>query len=100
MQLPTRGGKTLAGPLRANGFHARIRLPRKNQEPMVYLCPTKQLVSQMIEPAEERYSLTVHGFTGGSAISIQPIRRNIAMPTESQSTNSGLFDRTFSFDDA
>jgi len=37
---------------------------RKNQERVVYLCPTKQLVNQVVEQADEKYGLSVLGFTG------------------------------------
>jgi hypothetical protein len=58
LQLPTGSGKTLVGLLIAEW------LRRKNQERIVYLCPTRQLVYQAVEQAEEKYGLTVLGFTG------------------------------------
>jgi hypothetical protein len=58
LQLPTGSGKTLVGLLIAEW------LRRKNQERVVYLCPTRQLVNQAVEQAEEKYGLTVLGFTG------------------------------------
>jgi replicative superfamily II helicase len=61
LQLPTGSGKTLVGLL-----IAEWRL-RKNRERVVYLCPTKQLVNQVVEQAEEKYGLGVRGFTGSSA---------------------------------
>ncbi|RFC33858.1 MAG: Helicase C-terminal domain-containing protein [Candidatus Nitrotoga sp. SPKER] len=33
---------------------------------MVYLCPTRQLVNQVVEQAHEKYGLTVLGFTGSA----------------------------------
>jgi hypothetical protein len=58
LQLPTGSGKTLVGLMigewRRRKFHEKI----------VYLCPTKQLVNQVVEQAEESYGLTVRGFTG------------------------------------
>lgn len=58
LQLPTGSGKTLVGLLTGEW------LRRKNKERIVYLCPTKQLVNQVVEQAEEKYGLTVLGFTG------------------------------------
>jgi hypothetical protein len=58
LQLPTGSGKTLVGLLIAEWRR------RKNQERVVYLCTTKQLVNQVVEQAEEKYGLTVRGFTG------------------------------------
>ena len=58
LQLPTGSGKTLVGLLIAEW------LRRKNQERVVYLCTTRQLVNQVVEQAEEKYGLTVRGFTG------------------------------------
>jgi DEAD/DEAH box helicase/Helicase C-terminal domain len=58
LQLPTGSGKTLVGLLIAEWRR------RKNQERIVYLCPTRQLVNQVVEQAEEKYGLTVLGFTG------------------------------------
>ena len=60
MQLPTGSGKTLVGPLIAEW------IKRKNRERAVYLCPTRQLVNQVVEQADEKYGLTVNGFTGSS----------------------------------
>jgi hypothetical protein len=58
LQLPTGSGKTLVGLMigewRRRMFHERV----------VYLCPTRQLVNQVVEQAEEQYGLIVHGFTG------------------------------------
>jgi RAD3-like DEAD/DEAH box helicase len=58
LQLPTGSGKTLVGLLTGEW------LRRKNQERVLYLCPTKQLVNQVVEQADEKYGLTVLGFTG------------------------------------
>ncbi|MGH9490381.1 MAG: DEAD/DEAH box helicase [Candidatus Acidiferrales bacterium] len=58
MQMPTGSGKTLVALLIAEW------LRRKNQDRVVYLCPTKQLVNQVVEQAEEKYGLNVRGFTG------------------------------------
>ena len=58
LQLPTGSGKTLVGLM--IGEWRR----RKFQERTVYLCPTRQLVNQVAEQAEEAYGLTVRSFTG------------------------------------
>lgn len=58
LELPTGSGKTLVGLLIAEW------LRRKNGERVVYLCPTKQLVNQVVSQASEKYGLTVLGFTG------------------------------------
>lgn len=61
LQLPTGSGKTLVGLLIAEWRR------RKNSEKIVYICPTKQLVNQVVEQAEAKYGLSVIGFTGRSA---------------------------------
>jgi hypothetical protein len=58
LQLPTGSGKTLVALLIAEWRR------RKNRERIIYLCPTRQLVNQVVEQAEEKYGLTVLGFTG------------------------------------
>ncbi len=60
LQLPTGSGKTLVGLLIAEWRR------RKNQERVVYLCTTKQLVNQVVEQGEEKYGLTIRGFTGSA----------------------------------
>lgn len=61
LQLPTGSGKTLVGLLIAEWRR------RKNNEKIVYLCPTRQLVNQVVTQAEEKYGLSVVGFTGSRA---------------------------------
>lgn len=58
LQLPTGSGKTLVGLLIAEWRR------RKNSEKVLYLCPTKQLVHQVVAQAEQKYGLSVVGFTG------------------------------------
>src|SRR5688572_21146642 len=58
LQRPTGSGKTLVG-LTIGEWRRRLK-----QERVVYLCPTRQLVNQVVEQAEEKYGLTVLGFTG------------------------------------
>jgi hypothetical protein len=95
LQLPTGSGKTLVGLL--IGEWRR----RKNQERVVYLCTTRQLVNQVVEQAEDKYGLSVLGFTG-------PIRDfEPAAKAEYRSgdrvavtTYSSLFNTNPYFDDA
>lgn len=58
MQLPTGSGKTLVGLLiaewRRRKFKARV----------VYLCPTRQLVHQVVEQAHTEYGIDAIAFTG------------------------------------
>ena len=58
LQLPTGSGKTLVGLLIAEWRR------RRYGDRVVYLCPTRQLVHQVVEQAKDKYGLTVHGFTG------------------------------------
>lgn len=58
LQLPTGSGKTLVGLLLAEWRR------RKNRERVVYLCPTRQLVNQVVEEASSKYGLSVEAFTG------------------------------------
>lgn len=60
LQLPTGSGKTLVGLLIGEW------LRRRNRERVVYLCPTRQLVNQVVEQANEKYGLSVKGFTGSA----------------------------------
>lgn len=58
LQLPTGSGKTLVGLL--IGEWRR----RKFKDKVVYLCPNKQLVHQAVSQANDKYGLSVVGFTG------------------------------------
>ncbi|MDA1132883.1 MAG: DEAD/DEAH box helicase [Proteobacteria bacterium] len=58
MQLPTGSGKTLVGLLIAEWRR------RKFKERVVYLCPTRQLVNQVVAQAEAEYGIDAVGFTG------------------------------------
>ncbi|WP_314716970.1 DEAD/DEAH box helicase [Sphingobium yanoikuyae] len=57
LQLPTGSGKTLVGLLIAEWRR------RKFQERVVYLCPTRQLVNQTVDQAQNRYGIDAIGFT-------------------------------------
>jgi len=58
VQLPTGSGKTLVGLL--IGEWQR----RKNKRQVIYLCPTNQLVNQVVEQANSKYGMKVRAFTG------------------------------------
>lgn len=60
LQLPTGSGKTLVGLMIAEWRR------RKFNERVLYLCPTRQLVNQVAEQADEQYGLVVNGFTGST----------------------------------
>lgn len=94
LQLPTGSGKTLVGLLTGEW------LRRKNQERVVYLCPTKQLVNQAVEQAEEKYGLTVLGFTG-SARDYNPTSKAEYRNADqiAVTTYSSLFNTNPFFDD-
>lgn len=58
IQLPTGSGKTLVGLLIAEWRR------RKFKERAVYLCPTRQLVNQVVANATSKYGLKLHGLAG------------------------------------
>lgn len=58
LQMPTGSGKTLVALLIAEWRR------RKNNERVVYLCPTNQLVNQVAEQASQKYGMKVRAFTG------------------------------------
>lgn len=60
LQLPTGSGKTLVGLL--IGEWRR----RKFKERIVYLCPTRQLVNQTVDQAQNKYGIDAVGFTGSN----------------------------------
>ena len=60
IQLPTGSGKTLVGLLLAEWRR------RKFNERVVFLCPTRQLVNQVVEEANSKYGLHVQGFIGSA----------------------------------
>ncbi|MGD9730284.1 MAG: DEAD/DEAH box helicase, partial [Nitrospiraceae bacterium] len=93
LQLPTGSGKTLVGLLIGEW------LRRKNSERVVFLCPTRQLVNQVVEQAQKQYGLSVHGFVGSkhsfdaAAKADYQAARRIAV-----TTYSGLFNTNPFFD--
>lgn len=58
LQLPTGSGKTLVGLILAEWRR------QKYTEKVLYLCPTNQLVNQVVEQARNKYGLKVSKFTG------------------------------------
>ena len=58
LQMPTGSGKTLVGLMIAEWNL------RKHQERVLYLCPTRQLVNQVVHQANEKYGLKVTAFVG------------------------------------
>lgn len=58
LELPTGSGKTLVGLLIAEWRR------RTKQERCVLLCPTKQLVHQVVEQAKEKYGINALDFSG------------------------------------
>lgn len=58
LQLPTGGGKTLVGLVLAEWRRLKYK------ERVVFLCPTNQLVHQVVEQAVNQYGIKAHGFTG------------------------------------
>jgi hypothetical protein len=95
LQLPTGSGKTLVGLL--IGEWRR----RKFNDKVVYLCPNIQLVNQVINQAEDKYGLSVVGFTGSKSkydpkdIAKYKLGENVAITTYSSVFNTNPF-----FDDA
>lgn len=87
LQLPTGSGKTLVGLL--IGEWRRL----KNQERVLYLCPTNQLVNQIVEQANSQYGLSVYGFTG-KKIDYDPIAKAAYMDASAMAitTYSALFN--------
>lgn len=61
LQLPTGAGKTLVGLVLAEWRRLKFK------ERVVFLCPTNQLVHQVVDQAINQYGIKVHGFTGSKA---------------------------------
>ena len=91
LQLPTGSGKTLVGLLIAEWRR------RKYKEKTLYLCPTKQLVNQVVEQAESKYGLNVTGFTGkksdydAGAVANYKLGHSVAVTTYSSVFNTNPF---------
>ncbi|WMX58963.1 DEAD/DEAH box helicase family protein [Peribacillus sp. R9-11] len=94
-ELPTGSGKTLIGLL--IGEYRR----RKNKEKVVYICPTNQLVNQVVEKANSVYGFKVHGFTGSRAEYDQKAVSSYTRAEGIAITNySSLFNTNSFFNDA
>lgn len=95
LQLPTGSGKTLVGLLIAEWRR------RKFNERVVYLCPTIQLVHQVVNQAEERYGLSVGTFVGKQR-EYSPASKADFQQAEkiAITTYSGLFNTNSYFDNA
>lgn len=91
LQLPTGSGKTLVGLLIAEWRR------RKFKERVVYLCPTRQLVNQTVDQAQNRYGIDAVGFTGSkkdypaTAKSDYTTGSKVAVTTYSSLFNVGPF---------
>jgi hypothetical protein len=94
MQLPTGSGKTLVGLLIAEWRR------RKFNERVVYLCPTRQLVNQVVEQAETEYGIDAVAFTG-SKYKYSPADRSdyTTRAKLAVTTYSSLFNRYPFFED-
>ena len=60
IELPTGSGKTLVGLLIAEFYR------RKNGKRALYICPTKQLVNQVVELANKDYGIDAIAYTGSN----------------------------------
>ncbi|WP_283153612.1 DEAD/DEAH box helicase [Guptibacillus hwajinpoensis] len=93
-ELPTGSGKTLVG-LLIGEWRRRI-----NNEKVVYLCPTKQLVNQVVEQSKQKYGIKTLAFTG-SKRDYSP--RDIAFYTRGEAvavcTYNSLFNTNTFFED-
>lgn len=91
LELPTGSGKTLVGLV--IGEWRR----RKNQEKVIFLCPTRQLVNQVKQQTEEKYGIPVTAFTGSirgysdEQRSNWQLNKTIAVTTYSSFFNTNTF---------
>jgi Type III restriction enzyme, res subunit/Helicase C-terminal domain len=93
LQLPTGSGKTLVGLL--IGEWRR----RHFQETVVYLCPTKQLVHQVVEQGLKKFGIRTHAFTGKQADYRPDIRADyLGAESVAVTTYSGLFNTNSFFE--
>ncbi|MHB8035491.1 DEAD/DEAH box helicase [Clostridium sporogenes] len=95
LELPTGSGKTLIG-LVIGEFRRR-----KNGEKVIYLCPTKQLVNQVVEQAKLKYGIKTHAFLGRQA-DYDPIKYSdyIMGKMIAVTTYSALFNNNSAFNNA
>ncbi len=95
MQMPTGSGKTLVGLLIAE-WRRRARGERA-----VYLCPTRQLVNQVVEQARNKYGIHAMAFVGPQR-DYDPSARSDYTNAEmlAVTTYNGLFNTNPFFSDA
>lgn len=95
LQLPTGSGKTLVGLLIAEWRR------RKYKERVVYLCPTKQLVHQVVNQAEEKYGMSVATFVGQQRNYLPAAKTDYQQAEKiAVTTYSGLFNTNSYFGNA
>ena len=95
LQMPTGSGKTLVGLLIAEWRR------RTQQERVVYLCPTKQLVNQVVEQACEKYGINALAFTGSQrAYNSSAQAEYLNAEALAVTTYNGLFNTNPFFDNA
>ena len=94
LELPTGSGKTLVGLLIAEWRR------RTKRERCVLLCPTKQLVHQVVEQAKEKYGINALDFSG-SKHQYPEANRTALKNRESRgiATDSALFNTNPFFND-
>jgi len=91
LELPTGSGKTLVGLLIAEWRR------RKFEEKVVFLCPTRQLVNQVVEEANKVYGMNVEAFTGKKSDytpqqkSSYQLNKKVAVTTYNSLFNSNPF---------
>lgn len=94
LELPTGSGKTLVGLLIAEWRR------RRSHERVLYLCPTRQLVNQVVEQANDLYGLDVQGFTGSAAAYSPQAKTDYRTAAKvAVTTYSSLFNSNPFFDD-
>ena len=94
LQLPTGSGKTLVGLLLADWRR------RKFRERVLYLCPTRQLVAQVVDEATSKYGLAVEPLTGRATDFPPPARAAYEDAARiAVTTYSGLFNTNPYFHD-
>lgn len=95
VELPTGSGKTLVGLLIAE-YRRRVK-----KEKVVYLCPTKQLVNQVVEDSERKYGIKTSAFIGKQAEYSPEMKSQYRRgETIAVTTYSGLFNTNTFFNDA
>lgn len=93
-QLPTGGGKTLIG-IAISEWRRR-----KYNERVVYLCPTRQLVHQVVEQSRESYCASPNSFVGPKTKFSQEKKGDyLASDSIAVTTYSSLFNTNPFFDD-